>query len=70
MAGFKTVRVAAGFEFYDPARSIGLVKARYGQFGNILRAWTYQKLWGSEAHRIAETAVLNANYMRSRRLTW
>lgn len=57
---------AAGFEFYDPEHSIGLVKAWYGQFGNILRAWTYMKSWGSEAHRIAETAVLNANYMRSR----
>jgi glycine dehydrogenase subunit 2 len=57
---------AAGFEFYDPEHSIGLVKAWYGQFGNILRAWTYMKSWGSETHRIAETAVLNANYMRSK----
>lgn len=56
----------AGFEFYDPGQSIGLVKAWYGQFGNILRAWAYMKSWGSEAHRIAETAVLNANYMRAR----
>jgi glycine dehydrogenase subunit 2 len=57
---------AAGFEFYDPEHSIGLVKAWYGQFGNILRAWAYMKSWGSETHRIAETAVLNANYMRSK----
>lgn len=56
---------AAGFEFYNPEHSIGLVKAWYGQFGNILRAWTYMKSWGSAAHRIAETAVLNANYMRA-----
>lgn len=30
----------AGYELFDPAESIGLVKAWYGQFGNILRAWT------------------------------
>lgn len=57
---------SAGFEFYNPAESIGQVKAWYGQFGNILRAWTYMKSWGSDAHRIAETAVLNANYMRAK----
>jgi glycine dehydrogenase subunit 2 len=56
----------AGYELFDPADSIGLVKAWYGQFGNILRAWTYMKSWGSSTHEIAETAVMNANYMRAR----
>ena len=53
------------FEFYNPEKSIGLIKAWYGQFGNIVRAWTYMKSWGNEAYKIAETAVLNANYMRA-----
>lgn len=57
---------AAGYEFFDPADSIGLVKAWYGQFGNILRAWTYMKSWGASTPEIAETAVMNANYMRAR----
>ena len=55
----------ARYEFYNPEQSIGLVKAWYGQFGNIVRAWTFMKSWGNEAHKIAETAVLNANYIRS-----
>lgn len=62
------IRRVAGtqkFEFYDPQHSVGLIKAWYGQFGNIVRAWTYMKSWGNETVKIAETAVLNANYMRS-----
>jgi glycine dehydrogenase subunit 2 len=57
---------AAGYEFYDPEQSIGLIKSWYGQFGNIVRAWTYMKSWGSDTNLIAETAVLNANYMRKK----
>lgn len=53
-----------GYEFFNPTQTIGQVKSWYGQFGNILRAWTYLKTWGSDAHRIAETAVMNANYLR------
>ncbi|MCS6971526.1 MAG: aminomethyl-transferring glycine dehydrogenase subunit GcvPB [Turneriella sp.] len=58
--------LSLGFEFYDPPQSIGRVKAYYGQFGNILRAWAFLKSWGSNIHRIAETAVLNANYLRQK----
>lgn len=58
-------RAGDKYEFYDPEQNIGLVKAWYGQFGNILRAWTFMKSWGNAAHEIAETAILNANYIRT-----
>ncbi|HOU14986.1 MAG TPA: aminomethyl-transferring glycine dehydrogenase subunit GcvPB [Anaerolineae bacterium] len=55
------------FTFFDPPKSIGRVKAFWGQFGVIVRAYTYIRMLGSEGVRkAAEHAVLNANYLLSR----
>jgi len=50
-----------------PAKSIGRLKAFYGNFGVLVRAFTYiRHLGASGLRRVAEHAVLNANYLRVR----
>jgi glycine dehydrogenase subunit 2 len=50
-----------------PERSIGRVKSFWGNFGVLVRAYTYIRLLGAEGLRaVAENAVLNANYLRAR----
>ena len=49
---------------YDHPNSIGKVKAFYGNYGILLRAYTYiRSLGGPGLERSSEMAVLNANYM-------
>lgn len=53
------------FGFVHPAKSIGRVKSFNGHFGMFVRAYTYIRMHGAEGLRkIAEHAVLNANYLR------
>jgi len=50
---------------FDRPQSIGRVRSFYGQFGVILRALSYILTLGPKGLReVAETAVLNANYIR------
>jgi glycine dehydrogenase subunit 2 len=50
-----------------PAHSIGRVKAFYGNFGILVRAYTYIRMLGAEGLRaVSENAVLNANYLQAR----
>jgi glycine dehydrogenase subunit 2 len=49
-----------------PEKSIGRVSAFQGNFGQILRAWTYIKMHGPELKDVTDMAVLNANYVRAR----
>ena len=52
---------------YDRPQSIGYIAPFYGNFGIILRAYIYTLMMGGEGLRhVAETAVLNANYIRTR----
>jgi glycine dehydrogenase subunit 2 len=57
-------------EFYTlvtPAKTIGRVKAFYGHFGVMVRAYTYIRMLGPDGlRRVAEYAVLNANYLMNR----
>ena len=49
---------------YDRPKSIGYVAPFYGNFGVILKCYVYILLLGREGLiRVAENAVLNANYM-------
>ncbi len=51
---------------YDRPKSIGYIAPFYGNFGIIVRAYTYILMLGGEGLRhVAETAVLNANYVRA-----
>jgi glycine dehydrogenase subunit 2 len=51
----------------DITQSIGRVKGFYGNFGILVRAYTYIRTLGPEGLRqVSENAVLNANYMLRR----
>ena len=53
--------------WHVPEKSIGPVKSFYGNFGVLVRAYTYIRMLGAEGlRRVAENAVLNANYLLSR----
>jgi glycine dehydrogenase subunit 2 len=55
------------FGFVTPPRTVGRVKAFHGHFGMFVRAYTYIAMHGAEGlRRIAENAVLNANYLQAR----
>jgi glycine dehydrogenase subunit 2 len=50
----------------DPGKSIGRLKSFNGNFGVLVRAYAYIRLLGKEGlRRVAEYAVLNANYLRA-----
>lgn len=52
---------------YDRCKSIGRVRSYFGQFGVLLRCWTYIAACGAEGLRhVAQTAVLNANYVAAK----
>ncbi|KIL37650.1 glycine dehydrogenase [Cohnella kolymensis] len=62
-------RTDDGVYYWDTDRpqSIGRVKAYYGNFGILVRAYTYIRTYGPEGlRRVSENAVLNANYMMHR----
>ena len=49
----------------DYPKSVGRVHGFYGNFGVMLKAWTYIRELGPDGvRRAAELAVLNANYLR------
>lgn len=61
------VKNERGYAFEMPAHSIGRVKAFHGNFLALVRAYAYIRAFGREnLHEIAETAVLNANYLLAR----
>ena len=55
------------FGFASPERSIGRIHSFHGNALVLLRAWTYIALNGRDGlRRVAEAAVLNANWIRER----
>jgi glycine dehydrogenase subunit 2 len=53
------------YGFVTPPHSIGRVKAFHGNFGMLVRAYTYMRVHGASGLRNnSENAVLNANYLR------
>jgi glycine dehydrogenase subunit 2 len=58
--------VAPLYGFRDPEKTIGRMRAFHGNFGVLVRAYTYIRMLGAAGlRRVAEAAVLNANYLRS-----
>ncbi len=52
------------YGYLTPAKTIGRVKSFHGQFGIMVRAYTYMRMHGAEGLRaVSEYAVLNANYL-------
>lgn len=55
----------ASFSMVMPSKGIGRVKAFYGNFAVLVRAYTYIRMLGDAGMRsLAENAVLNANYLK------
>lgn len=62
-----TANDAPLYGYAHPAKTIGRIKAFHGHFGMFVRAFTYIAMNGAEGMRkIAEHAVLNANYLMAR----
>jgi glycine dehydrogenase subunit 2 len=56
-----------GYELVMPEQSIGRLKAFYGNYGMLIRAYTYIRMMGPDGLRtVAENAVLNANYLKAK----
>jgi glycine dehydrogenase subunit 2 len=54
------------YGFVKPVKSIGRMKAFYGHFGIMIRAYAYIRVMGADGlRRMSEMAVLNANYLLS-----
>jgi len=52
---------------FDRPHSVGRVRAFYGNFGIMIRAYTYIRMLGATGlFQVARDAVLNANYIRAR----
>lgn len=50
-----------------PPKTIGQLKAFYGNFGMHIRAYAYIRAYGGEGlHEVSRHAVLNANYVRAK----
>ena len=62
------VRDASGYRLdYDRPKSIGRVRSFFGNVGVLVRMYCYLRTHGPDGlRRIAEDAVLNANYLLSR----
>lgn len=59
------VKKSKKYSWMTPKKTIGRMKSFYGNFGVLVRAYTYiRMLGGTGLRRIAENAVLNANYLR------
>jgi len=52
---------------YDRPKSIGYIAPFYGNFAVILKAYVYIRMLGADGlERVAENAVLNANYVKEK----
>ncbi len=61
----RPVKEGDSYVFEQPEESIGRVKAFYGNFSVVLKVLAYIRTLGKEGIReAAQTAVLNANYMK------
>jgi glycine dehydrogenase subunit 2 len=65
LPGPVAARKGSGYGLSMPPESIGRVKAFYGNFGVMVRAYVYLRMLGAEGLKaVAENAVLNANYLK------
>jgi glycine dehydrogenase subunit 2 len=55
------------YEWHLPSKSIGRMRAFWGNFGMLARAYTYIRVHGEQGLRaVSQHAVLNANYVQAR----
>jgi glycine dehydrogenase subunit 2 len=62
----RVVKKESKFVFgFTLRKSIGTMRYCYGNFGMLVRAYSYVKSWGNNIRKISENAILNANYLLS-----
>lgn len=62
----RVVKQDAKYAFdYEKKASVGKIHSFYGNFGMLVRAYSYIMSWGSDIRKVSEHAVLNANYLLS-----
>jgi glycine dehydrogenase subunit 2 len=67
LPGPMAIRAEDSYRLAVPDRSIGRVKAFYGNFSVCIRAYTYIRMLGEGGlQEVAQASVLNANYLRTR----
>jgi glycine dehydrogenase subunit 2 len=67
LPGPVAVKQGKKFALAMPVASIGRMKAFYGNFGVLVRAYAYIRMLGRDGlRRVAENSVLNANYLRAK----
>ena len=67
LPGPVAVKQGKKFALAMPPASIGRMKAFYGNFGVLVRAYAYIRMLGRDGlRRVAENSVLNANYLRAK----
>jgi glycine dehydrogenase subunit 2 len=68
LPGPRVVRRGDQWDFdYDRPQSIGMLRAFYGNFGMLVRAYAYiLALGGDGLETVGRLAILNANYVRKR----
>ena len=55
------------FSLHEPEHTVGRIGSAWGNFGILLRAYTYLRMHGADGLReVSGAAVLNANYIRVR----
>ncbi len=60
------VKEEGSFRFVVPEHSIGRLKSFYGNFGILVRAYTYIRMLGAQGLKdVSMNAVLNANYLKA-----
>lgn len=51
---------------YDSSNSIGKIKSFFGNFGVLVKAYSYILLKGYDLKKVSQMAVLNANYIKEK----
>ncbi len=54
------------FKNYNLPDSIGKLKAFYGNFGILVRAYTYILMMGNSLKKVSQDAVMSANYLKEK----
>jgi glycine dehydrogenase subunit 2 len=66
LPGPVVTRLGDSYCWVTPEKSIGRVKAFHGNYGIMVRAYTYIRMLGAGGLRcVSEDAVLNANYLKA-----
>jgi len=66
LPGPVVVKQGDQYTFEKPEKSVGRLKAFYGNYGMFIRAYTYIRMMGPDGLRaVSEDAVLNANYLKA-----